>query len=117
MKYDIRIKRVYERPDPLDGYRILIDRLWPRGVRKVEACIDEWNRSLPPTTELRQWFNHDPERFKEFASRYKSQLRGKREELERIIDKAKWFNITLLYAAKDPQVNHARVLQAVLWEL
>ena len=75
---DVRLKRVYEPAAPADGYRVLIDRLWPRGVSRARAALDEWERELPPSTELRRWFNHEPSRFEEFRRRYVDELRHHR---------------------------------------
>lgn len=110
----MNIKRIYEEPDPHDGYRILIDRLWPRGVKKEDAKLDEWNKAVAPSTALRKWFGHKPELFDEFSARYQEELRDQQEELKRIkaIDSEQ--NLTLLYGAKDEQLNHAVVLEKVL---
>ncbi|MBD1422139.1 DUF488 domain-containing protein [Sphingobacterium chuzhouense] len=110
----MKIKRIYEAPEPEDGYRMLIDRIWPRGVSKGEANLDEWNKDIAPSTELRKWFGHKPEFFEEFSKRYKVELRNKTEELKRIKAIAKKQNLTLLYAAKNEQINQAVVLEEVL---
>lgn len=106
----VSIKRIYDEPTANDGYRILVDRLWPRGVSKAEAALDLWLRDIAPSTELRTWFGHDPAKFTEFSVLYTNELEHNPAvaELRKIIaDKPK---ITLLYGAKDPQVNHAIVL-------
>jgi uncharacterized protein YeaO (DUF488 family) len=109
----VRIKRIYESPDPSDGTRVLVDRLWPRGVKKADAHVDLWLKDVAPSTPLRQWFQHDPERFDTFRRRYLSELKGNPALAElRKMGKAK--PITLLYGAHDPQINHARVLQEAL---
>lgn len=113
MAVTIRVKRIYEEADPGDGCRILVDRLWPRGVRREEVRLDIWARELAPSTELRRWFDHIPERFDLFTGRYLEELSGKEEELRRTVA-AGCGVITLLYGARDPVHNHARVLAAVL---
>lgn len=110
----IKIKRIYEDADSGDGYRILIDRLWPRGVSKEDAKLDEWNKELAPSTELRKWFDHTPERFEEFKKRYLEELKSKEEELSRLHIMAKSKDITLLYAAKAEDINNAVVLRELL---
>ncbi len=110
----IRIKRIYEIPLDEDGYRILVDKLWPRGLKKENAALDEWNKSIPPSTELRKWFGHKAENFKRFEELYKIELKAKTEELKRIKSIAMAQNLTLLYAAKNEQINHAIVLLNVL---
>ena len=106
----IKIKRIYEEPSNDDGYRILVDRLWPRGLKKENARLDEWNKTIAPSAELRVWFSHKPERFKEFERKYKKELLNNIKELEKVVVIARKQNITLLYAAKDPNINHAVVL-------
>lgn len=110
----LQIKRVYEEPAASDGYRVLVDRLWPRGVGKEEAAIDVWLKEIGPSQELREWFNHDPAKFKEFSSRYKKELHSNPavEELKKIIKEHK--TVTLLYGAKDRQHNQAVVLKEFL---
>lgn len=110
----IQIKRIYEKPDSEDGYRILIDRLWPRGIKKEDVEINEWNKEIAPSTELRKWFNHQQEKFEEFSELYKQELSNKGEQLSHIRSIAKTENITLLYAAKDRKINHAVILQKIL---
>jgi|SRR6218665_4024424 len=110
----INIKRVYELPAKTDGYRVLVDRLWPRGIKKEAAALDEWNKLLPPSSELRKWFNHIPERFNDFKKAYTKELLSHPEELQRLRAIAKRQNVTLLYSAKDTQMNQAVVLQQVL---
>lgn len=110
----IKIKRVYEEAADKDGYRMLIDRLWPRGLKKEIAAINEWNKDIAPSPELRKWFGHKPENFKRFAQLYRSELKNKPGELERINSIAEKQNLTLLYAAKDEKINNAIVLLDVL---
>jgi len=108
-----RIKRVYEQADAGDGIRVLVDRLWPRGLKKVEAHLTLWMKEVAPSTSLRQWFGHKPERFAQFSRRYRRELAGNAEfaELRRL---GRGRAVTLLYAAHDPKFNHAVVLQALL---
>ena len=110
----IQIKRVYEDKSKDDGHRILIDRLWPRGVSKEDAHFDEWMKELAPSTELRKWFDHKPERFEEFSKRYKKELAEKKELLDKLKELAKKRKVTLLFAAKDTEINNAVVIQEVL---
>ncbi|MCW5909986.1 MAG: DUF488 domain-containing protein [Cyclobacteriaceae bacterium] len=112
--HTLKIKRIYEEPFPEDGYRMLVDRLWPRGLKKEEAFIDEWNRNIAPSPELRKWFGHKPENFKRFSGLYADELKAKTDELKRMKSILKNRNLTLLYAAKDTQINHATVLREVL---
>lgn len=106
----LQIKRIYEDPSASDGYRILVDRLWPRGVSREKAALGEWLKDIAPSPELRTWFGHQPERFAEFTARYQHELQAnpavqKMQELQ-----TQYPTITLLYAAHDPAVNHAVVL-------
>jgi len=110
----IRIKRIYEEQSDDDGYRVLVDRIWPRGVSKTVANLDEWNKDVAPSTELRKWFDHKEERFEEFALRYRDELKAREEELSNLREKANSEPMSLLYAAKSPKINHAIVLQDVL---
>jgi uncharacterized protein YeaO (DUF488 family) len=112
----LRLKRAYEAAEPEDGVRILVDRLWPRGVSKAEAALDDWMKDIAPSTELRQWFGHDPERWAEFQRRYRAELRQHTEELDRIRDLAKARTVTLVYGARDEQHNDAIVIRDVLLE-
>jgi uncharacterized protein YeaO (DUF488 family) len=110
----IGCKRAYEPPSPGDGRRVLVDRLWPRGLKRESAAIDDWPRELAPSDELRRWFGHDPERFAEFRRRYRAELRGQRERLEQLRGAARRGPITLLYGARDEHHNNAVVLAEVL---
>jgi len=109
----IRIKRVYDLAEPRDGERILIDRLWPRGVSKEKAHVDEWRRDLAPSDELRKWFNHDPAKWDEFKRRYRKQLRPKLPELKKLSGENRR-SITLVYGAHDTQHNNAAALKEFL---
>lgn len=113
----IAIKRIYEEPVKADGYRMLIDRLWPRGVKKERAAIEEWNKEIAPSVELRKWFNHKAENFKRFSERYELELYAKPQDLERLLALAQHQKLTLLYVAKDEKINHALVLLNVLNKL
>lgn len=106
----ITIKRIYEEASEKDGYRILVDRLWSRGVSKEEAKLDEWNKEIAPSTELRKWFDHQEERFPEFSKKYQAELDSKEDEIERLRTIAKKQQITLLYSAKNEKFNQAMVL-------
>jgi uncharacterized protein YeaO (DUF488 family) len=111
----IKIKRIYEQVSARDGYRILVDRIWPRGLSKNKARIDEWNKEISPSPELRKWFAHVQEKFNEFSRRYRVELR-ENAEVEKIRDIARSRSVTLLYGAKDKKVNHAVVLKNFLLE-
>lgn len=110
----VEIKRVYEAPAKGDGVRILVDRLWPRGLTKERAAVDVWLKEVAPSTELRKWFGHDPERWKEFQSRYRQELHGAKESMELLKKKSAAGKVTLLYGAKDEAHNEARVLKMIL---
>jgi uncharacterized protein YeaO (DUF488 family) len=111
---DVRLKRAYDPASPSDGYRVLIDRLWPRGVSKQKAKLDEWERELAPSTELREWFGHEPSRFAEFRRRYIGELRHPRPQLAELRRRARTGTLTLVYAAHDSEHNDAVVLAEVL---
>ncbi|SFP54651.1 Uncharacterized conserved protein YeaO, DUF488 family [Nitrosomonas cryotolerans] len=113
----IELKRIYEMPSDSDGYRILVDRLWPRGVKKEEARLNEWNKDIAPSPELRKWFGHKSDRFEEFARHYRMELSNKAAELEKILAISQTQNVMLVYAAKDPKINHAKILLNTLLEL
>ena len=110
----ILVKRVYEPVVKSDGFRVLVDRLWPRGVSKAEAKLDLWLRDISPSTALRTWFNHEPARWEEFQRRYRAKLKAKGALLSVITDQAKASPVTLLYSAKDEQHNQAVALQNFL---
>jgi uncharacterized protein YeaO (DUF488 family) len=107
----IQIKRVYEKPDPKDGFRILVDRLWPRGLTKEKAAVDLWLKDIAPSTELRKWFGHDPEKWKEFQKKYLKELKENKEAVDTLKEHLKKGTVTLLYAAKDEAHNEAEVLK------
>ncbi|UUW08452.1 DUF488 family protein [Flavobacterium plurextorum] len=110
----ITIKRVYDNKTADGSYRILVDRLWPRGVRKIDLQIDEWDKEITPSPELRKWFDHKEERFEEFSKLYIQELMAKTDEINRVRSIAKNEDVTLLYGAKDPEINHAIILQHYL---
>ncbi|KAF0221428.1 MAG: hypothetical protein FD174_566 [Geobacteraceae bacterium] len=110
----LRIKRIYDLPAPEDGRRILVDRLWPRGLSKDEARIDEWLKEIAPSDALRKWFGHDPARWEEFGKRYKEELKEHSQLLEELREKGKKCTVTLLFAAKDAEHNNAVVLKELL---
>ncbi len=107
----IKIKRVYEKPSKDDGKRILVDRLWPRGLKKEDAKIDEWIKEIAPSNELRKWFNHEPNRWGEFQARFFAELHGKRELLEGITSAARKGTVTLLFGSKEERFNNAVALK------
>jgi uncharacterized protein YeaO (DUF488 family) len=111
---NIRLKRIYEPPSKEDGTRILVDRLWPRGITKAEARLDEWNREVTPSSRLRAWFGHKPEHWVEFSHRYRAELSTHADALSQLRRQARVAPITLLYAAKDERHTHAIVLRNVL---
>jgi uncharacterized protein YeaO (DUF488 family) len=112
----VKIKRIYDSPADDDGFRVLVDRLWPRGMKKENAKVHLWAKEIAPTTELRKWFDHQPAKFDEFRSRYMKELDSNRDALKQIIDGSGNSAITLLYAARDTACNHAVVLRECLLE-
>lgn len=111
----IKIKRIYDEPATDDGYRVLVDRLWPRGVSRERAALDEWFKDIAPSPELRQWFGHEPERFEEFSARYMAELDDNPAAVAQLRSQEKVHGtVSLLYAAHDPVVNHAAVLREYL---
>ena len=110
----VEIKRVYEDPGRADGTRILVDRLWPRGLSKERARVDLWLKDIAPSTELRKWFSHDPSKWTEFQARYRKELKSEADLLDVLKDKAAKGPITLLYGAEDEVHNEAVVLQSLL---
>ncbi len=113
----IKLKRIYETPSKQDGYRLLVDRVWPRGISKEKADLDEWNKEIAPTTELRKWFGHVPERFKAFSEKYREELKDKEEALKKIKEIAEKQQVCLLYGAKDKEHNQAVVLKSIIESL
>jgi uncharacterized protein YeaO (DUF488 family) len=107
-------KRVYEPPSRDDGKRILIDRLWPRGLKKEAAHVDEWMKDIASSTTLRKWFGHDPEKWNEFKHRFFKELQEKQEQIERIADLAKKGRVTLLFGSKEERFNNASALKEYL---
>ena len=110
----VKVKRIYEPPAPDDGFRILVDRLWPRGLKKEDAKIAEWLRDIAPSDELRKWFAHDPKKWKEFKERYKKELKDKDEILARLKKEMRQGDVTLLYSARDEEHNNAIALKEML---
>jgi uncharacterized protein YeaO (DUF488 family) len=111
---DIRLKRAYEPASASDGYRVLVDRLWPRGVSKQQAKLDEWAKELAPSRRLREWFGHEPSRFPEFRRRYIDELRADAPRLKELRRRARVRTLTLVYSAHDSEHNDAVVLAEVL---
>ncbi|MEU8685792.1 DUF488 family protein [Streptomyces sp. NPDC048611] len=117
-KRNLRVRRVYEAPEPSDGARVLVDRLWPRGLSKADARLTEWCKDVAPSSELRRWFHHEGPRFAEFAERYRAELAREavRPALEGLRERAAQGPLTLLTATKDVSVSHVNVLIEVLRE-
>ncbi|MGH6984936.1 MAG: DUF488 domain-containing protein [Stellaceae bacterium] len=113
-RLDVSLKRAYEPPSPRDGTRILVDRLWPRGVKKAKARIDLWLKDAAPSTALRKWFGHDPVRWSEFRRRYRAQLKGQPEAMAQLRALARQGRITLVFGARDERRNQAVVLRSML---
>jgi uncharacterized protein YeaO (DUF488 family) len=110
----IRLKRVYDAPAEADGIRFLVDRLWPRGIKKEDLRIDDWPKEVAPSDELRTWFDHDPDRWEEFQERYDKELDEKPDALHPIREMARQGDVTLVFAAKDAERNNAVALKAYL---
>jgi uncharacterized protein YeaO (DUF488 family) len=111
---NIRIKRVYEQPDKDDGVRILVDRLWPRGLTKEKARVDLWLKEIAPSTELRKWFDHDLKKWKSFRRRYETEIRHNDDLIKMLKQKAREGTVTLIYGARDEKHNEALVLKQFL---
>jgi uncharacterized protein YeaO (DUF488 family) len=112
----VLLKRAYEDSDSADGFRVLVDRLWPRGRKKADLRLDAWAKDIAPSTELRKWFHHDPERWPEFCKRYKAELKGSKAQraiAETLQSAMKHSTITLIYGARDTEHNEAIVLQDI----
>ena len=114
MASDVHAKRIYEEPDSADGYRVLIDHVWPRGVSRERTRLDEWARELAPSDELRKWFDHVPARFADFRTRYRRELAAQPGRLDDLRRRAASGPLTILYAARDQEHNNAVVLAEVL---
>ncbi|RLJ70876.1 uncharacterized protein YeaO (DUF488 family) [Hydrogenivirga caldilitoris] len=113
----IKVKRIYEKPSEEDGLRILVDRLWPRGIKREDARVDLWLKEIAPSDELRRWFSHRSERWEGFKRKYKEELKGKKELIERIKElESKHGTVTLLFSARDTEHNNAVVLMEVIEE-
>ena len=110
----IKLKRAYEQPEAEDGVRILVDRLWPRGVKKEDAAIDQWMKDLSPSTELRHWFGHDPDRWKEFRERYAKEVDEHADQLDQLRALAREGTVTLVYSAHDEEHNNAVALRNLI---
>ena len=110
----VKLKRAYEKPDKTDGTRILVDRLWPRGLTKRKAAIDLWLKEIAPSTELRKWFGHDPKKWRHFRGRYQTELKHHADQLELIKSKTKEGTVTLIYGARDQEHNEAVILKQFL---
>lgn len=111
---DIKIKRIYNKADESDGTRVLVDRLWPRGMSKEEAKLDHWMKEIAPSTELRKWYDHQVSRFGEFSKRYKKELDANPDHIKKLLQQAKDKRLTLLFGAKDEEHNQAVVLKEFL---
>ncbi|MBI4966180.1 MAG: DUF488 domain-containing protein [Desulfomonile tiedjei] len=107
----IRVKRVYDTPEDQDGYRVLVDRLWPRGIKKENARIDEWVKEISPSNELRKWYGHDPEKWEEFKRRYFMELRDHLETVEHLGKRASEATVTFLFSSKELRINNAVALK------
>lgn len=114
---NIKVKRIYDKPSKEDGLRILVDRLWPRGVSKKDASIDIWIKDIAPSNELRKWFNHDPEKWQEFKVRYFSELDKKSELVKEVLNRGKKGTLTLVFSAKVEKYNNAEALKLYLEKL
>lgn len=111
---DIFLKRAYEQPERGDGARVLVDRLWPRGVKKETLALSDWCKDIAPSDRLRQWFAHDPDKWKTFRREYLQELKDNKQQARALLDKSRHGRLTLVYAARDEEHNHARVLREYL---
>ena len=114
MRLELKIKRVYDTPDKEDGFRVLVDRLWARGLTKAKAGVNLWLKDIAPSTELRKWFGHNPEKWRGFCRRYQTELKHHADQLKFIMNKAADGPVTLLYGARDQKHNEAVVLKRFL---
>lgn len=110
----ITLKRIYEPPDPADGTRVLVERLWPRGLSKAKAAVDVWARDLAPSTALRQWFDHEPSRWDEFKSRYFTELDERPTEIAELLERVQGEHVTFVFASREERYNNAVALAAYL---
>jgi uncharacterized protein YeaO (DUF488 family) len=110
----IKLKRVYEDPSPKDGVRVLVERLWPRGLTKKRAAVDLWLKEVAPSPELRKWFAHDPARWEQFQKRYRKELREQKDAIRQLKQEAKQGTVTLVYAARDEEHNSALALKKLI---
>lgn len=113
----VKIKRIYEKAEPADGLRVLVDRLWPRGVSKEKAALADWMKEVAPSDELRHWFGHEEARWDEFKSRYMQELGEQKQAVDELVSMARQNRLTLLYAAKNEQQNNAVVLKELIEQL
>ena len=114
---ELKLERIYDKPQDLSGYQVLVDRLWPRGISKVNAKLDEWEKEIAPSKELRSWFSHDPEKFPDFKAKYIAELNDNPKTsdfISMVADKLKSDNVILLFGAKDRENNQAVVLKQYL---
>jgi uncharacterized protein YeaO (DUF488 family) len=111
---EIYVKRAYDKPQKSDGFRVLIDRVWPRGVRKEDLKLDEWLKDLAPTTELRRWFGHDPDKWEEFRSRYFGELDSHPDEIQKLRQQARKGPVTIVFGAREERFNNAVALKEYL---
>ncbi|MFZ4156780.1 DUF488 domain-containing protein [Streptomyces pseudogriseolus] len=116
MLHAVQVRRAYEEPEESDGVRVLVDRLWPRGLTKEKAALDEWCKQIAPSSDLRKWYHHDPDRFEEFERRYREELADpeRTEALEHLRGIARTRTLTLITATKHPEISEAEVLARVL---
>lgn len=112
--HEVKVKRIYEAPEPSDGARVFVDRLWARGLTKEKAALDLWLKEVAPSTELRKWFSHDPAKWEEFQQRYRAELEENTEAIARLRDEIRKGPVTLLYGARDQEHNEALVLKEFL---
>lgn len=113
-RFTIQVKRVYESPDPSDGKRILVDRLWPRGLSKAKARIDYWAREIAPSTELRRWYGHEPAKWSEFKARYSTELDANSDQVTELLALVKKGPVTFVYSSKEQALNNAIALREYL---
>ncbi|NWF54667.1 MAG: DUF488 family protein [Syntrophaceae bacterium] len=110
----IKIKRIYESPGEKDGFRILVDRLWPRGLSKDTAKVHLWLRDISPSNELRKWYGHDPEKWTEFKKKYFQEIKERKEEFDLLLEKAGRGNVTLLFSSQEKKLNNAAALKEIV---